>query len=223
MAFCSNCGAELKDGVNFCPSCGKALKEPVSASASAAQENNPSQTDAAPQAGAQQTDNNTYYQPNTNSADFSSKLAGITDTPDSTADYDRNDIAQNKVYAILSYIGLLFLVPLLGAPNSKFARFHANQGIVLFIAEAALSIISAVFSLVFGAIKGALHTAYVLVNLTGGVSFPYVLVSVLNVIFTVVFSILGLLILLLAIVGIINAAQGRAKELPLIGKIRILK
>src|SRR5689334_12413568 len=47
---------------------------------------------------------------------------------------DAADIEQNKVYAVLAYIGLLFLVPLFAAPNSKFARYHTNQGIVLFIA-----------------------------------------------------------------------------------------
>lgn len=222
MAFCSNCGTELKDGVNFCPSCGKAVKEevkePVSAGTAPVQDNNAAQQSAEPQPETQQNTNNTYYQPYTNKADFGAKLAGITDTPDTTADYDQNDISQNKVYAILSYISLLFLVPLLGAPNSKFARFHANQGIVLFIAEAALGIISMVFSLIFGAIKGALYYQYVF-----GGSLPYTLVNIVSIFFTVVFSIVGLFILFLAIIGIINAAQGKAKELPLIGKIKILK
>jgi len=37
--------------------------------------------------------------------------------------------------AILSYIGVLFLIPLLVAKNDEFAVFHAKQGMTLFIAE----------------------------------------------------------------------------------------
>lgn len=47
---------------------------------------------------------------------------------------EAKDAEENKVYAVLSYIGLLFLVPLIAAKDSPYARFHANQGIVLFIA-----------------------------------------------------------------------------------------
>ena len=48
----------------------------------------------------------------------------------------KKDKEENKVYGALAYIGILFLIPLLVAPKSKFAKFHANQGCVLFIAEA---------------------------------------------------------------------------------------
>ena len=37
------------------------------------------------------------------------------------------------------------------------------------------------------------------------------------------FSLLGIVFLVLVIIGIINAANGKAKELPVIGKYRILK
>jgi hypothetical protein len=48
---------------------------------------------------------------------------------------DADDIEKNKVFAVLAYIGILFLVPLLAAPQSRFARYHTNQGIVLFLAS----------------------------------------------------------------------------------------
>jgi uncharacterized membrane protein len=37
--------------------------------------------------------------------------------------------------AVLSYIWLLFLIPLLLRRESTFARFHAKQGMVLFVIE----------------------------------------------------------------------------------------
>lgn len=43
------------------------------------------------------------------------------------------DIQENKVLAMLSYLGILFLVPLLLKPNSKFVKFHVKQGIILTI------------------------------------------------------------------------------------------
>jgi uncharacterized membrane protein len=45
------------------------------------------------------------------------------------------DIEENKAIACLSYIWILFLVPLLAKRDSKFAQFHAKQGLVLFIVE----------------------------------------------------------------------------------------
>lgn len=45
------------------------------------------------------------------------------------------DVEANKVIAALSYVWILFLVPLLAKRDSKFAQFHAKQGLVLFIIE----------------------------------------------------------------------------------------
>lgn len=39
----------------------------------------------------------------------------------------------NKLLAAVSYISILFLLPLLVAKDDNFARFHANQGLVLFL------------------------------------------------------------------------------------------
>lgn len=47
--------------------------------------------------------------------------------------FDAKDIAENKYVAALSYIGILFLVPLLVKKESPFAQFHAKQGLVLTI------------------------------------------------------------------------------------------
>ena len=38
-------------------------------------------------------------------------------TEDNTSEFDQEDINQNKVMAVLAYIGILVLVPLLVAPN----------------------------------------------------------------------------------------------------------
>lgn len=47
------------------------------------------------------------------------------------------DIEANRTVAALSYVWILCLVPLLTKKRSKFAQFHAKQGLVLFVVELA--------------------------------------------------------------------------------------
>ena len=120
----------------------------------------------------------------------------MMNTNDTTSQFDPQDINDNKGMSVLAYIGILFLIPLLACPNSRFARYHTNQGLVLFLLELAIGVVTSIFAFipVIGPIIGGLLSA------VGGI-------------FTLV----------LMIMGIINAAQGQAKELPLIGKITLLK
>ena len=39
----------------------------------------------------------------------------------------------DKIMGILAYVGILVVVPLFAGGNSKFVKYHANQGLVLFI------------------------------------------------------------------------------------------
>jgi len=49
------------------------------------------------------------------------------------------DIESSRTIATLSYLWILFLVPLLLQRKSKFAQFHAKQGLVLFVIEFVLA------------------------------------------------------------------------------------
>ena len=51
------------------------------------------------------------------------------------------EIQEGKIFAMLAYLWILCLVPLLLKKENKFALFHAKQGLVLFICEIALWII----------------------------------------------------------------------------------
>lgn len=99
---------------------------------------------------------------------------------------DPSDISANKVMAILAYIGILVLIPLFAAKESKFARFHTNQGLILFICNIVIYFISLIPGL------------------------------------KAICWILSVAALVFAIIGIIGAAKGETKELPLIGKYRII-
>ena len=72
------------------------------------------------------------------------------------------DIEENKVIAALSYAWILFLVPLLGKRKSKFAQFHAKQGLVVFILELIGSLL--IWFPVFGQL---LMLAFVVISVIG--------------------------------------------------------
>lgn len=51
------------------------------------------------------------------------------------------DVQDGKGLAWLSYLGILFLIPLLAKKENKYCQFHAKQGLVLLIAEIIISIV----------------------------------------------------------------------------------
>ena len=109
---------------------------------------------------------------------------------DDTMSPDPSDVEKNKVMAILAYLGCLCLVPLLAAKDSPFARYHANQGLTLFLGWFIVSILGYMINM------------------------PMVSMG---------FVVLRLGMIVLAVLGIINAASGKMQPLPLIGGITLLK
>lgn len=43
------------------------------------------------------------------------------------------DVEENKLWAVLGYLGILCLIPLLGKKDSPFAQYHAKQGLILLL------------------------------------------------------------------------------------------
>ena len=123
----------------------------------------------------------------------------FTNTEDNTDNFAKKDINSNGIYAVLAYFGVLIIVPLVCAPESKFARFHSNQSLVLII-----------FTFIFTVI------ASILSALAFSSSVP------LGIFITGLLSLISIIPFVMWIQGIANAASGKAKKLPLIGKITIL-
>ncbi len=48
---------------------------------------------------------------------------------------------QDRVYALLAYLGFMVLAPILMRLRVRFVRFHVNQGLVLFLSESLLSVV----------------------------------------------------------------------------------
>lgn len=138
------------------------------------------------------------------------KFNKFNNTKDTTADYDAADIQAHKATAWLAYIGPLFLIPLLAFKDSKYSRFHAIQGATMCALWVASWIVTVILSLIpipmTGHVFGAGFTYY------GTPLWMSLIIWVIEI-----------FVLVFAIVGIINAATGKAKELPLIGKIKFFK
>ena len=123
------------------------------------------------------------------------------ETNQESAQFDSQDVEKNKLLAIVGYIfPILFFIPLVTeAKDSIYAKFHSNQQLILLIFGFAggmgLSIMS--YILAFIPVMGAMMAMLLL-------------------------PVFWFVYLALIIMGIINAANGGTKKLPVIGGLATL-
>ena len=165
MAFCEKCGAQIPENGTFCAACGA----PVAAQAQ------PTRTPEQPAAQPQAPEQPAY------------------DPADHTAEFDPEDVSQNKVIAMAAYIlGTVgIIIALLAAPQSKYAAFHSRQALKLDIVSTLLLIVSAVLAFTF------------IVPIAGAVC-----IAILFVV---------------RIICFFQVCSGKAKDAAIIGKLPFLK
>ena len=115
---------------------------------------------------------------------------------------ESSDAEKNKVMAIVGYIlPILFFIPLLSEESKKspFAKFHANQQLVLLLTGIAGWIAVSILSVLLG------------------------ITIILIVLIPIIWVVFQIALLVFAILGIINAAKGEMKKLPIIGGFEIIK
>lgn len=117
--------------------------------------------------------------------------------------YDPADVEGTKVVCAFSYIGILFFLPLVAYPNSRFGKFHANQALVLLIASCIFKTALAVLAGIWWAIPFV----------------PNMLARSGDWLFELAEWALPLAA---GIYGFVGALNGKAKEIPLIGKINLI-
>ena len=87
--------------------------------------------------------------------------AAVTDIYDHTSEFSPEDIANNKLYAILMYCVSLMgiIIGLLAAGDSPYVRFHVKQSLKLFICEVLLGLITAAlfWTVIVGIVGGILE------------------------------------------------------------------
>ena len=126
--------------------------------------------------------------------DLNQKINDAINTPDETMNFDPADIQTNQTYCIFAYLSWLVLIPLLAAPNSRYAKYHSNQGILLAIAGTVGSTVLGVLGLI-----------------------PFV-----GLIFSIILGLYSAIILVFAVIGIIHVINGQARPLPLIGGFKLI-
>ena len=109
--------------------------------------------------------------------------------PNRNMDYSYMNKQDTKGITIATLSYLLFFLPFIFCADNKYARFHANQGLVLLIFSAVLILI-------------------------------FAFIPVVGKYFTMFFALVSFIFL---IIGISNALSGRAKRLPIIGKINLIE
>lgn len=192
MAYCIKCGAKVNDGAKFCSECGAQIPEGQGQGSQYSQTGQNTNQDAwnySYQGGQSQGYQSQGYQ-----------SQGQQYYQYEEEKFQTDDVQRNKVMGVLSYIGILVLIPLLaGNRASEYLRHHLNQGLVLWITSLIVNLITE------GSILGYRvfnHPGWIL-SLIGGV--------------------VSLVIFILAVDGIVSACRGTKRPLPIVGNIRIFK
>jgi uncharacterized membrane protein len=102
------------------------------------------------------------------------------------------EIESGKTMGILAYI--FFVIPLLAARDNKFAMYHTEQAIILWIAFIVIYIVLWIVTYVIGMISSSIACV----------------VSVLGLLPWIAYVVLW-------IMGLLNAIGGKVKELPVVG------
>lgn len=208
MTYCVKCGAQVEDGIGICPQCGAVI--PGAFDTDGQQYTSAGQRDyygsqSYGDAGGYK-DSQPYESANTYSGQFYGNADAYNSqqyTYEQRADYEydpdyfpQSEVKQNKLMAVLAYLGILVLIPVLaGDKSSDYLKQHINQGLVLFVIDAVIEVTEKIVDHVI-LVGDALSWA----------------VDVANFAFFI-----------LAIMGIVSAAKGTRKLLPTIGNIRIFK
>ena len=135
----------------------------------------------------------------------------LRDTRDFSHNYDMNDFAAHKKHCILASLGITFWVPYAFSGNCQSSRFYANQGLLTLIIEA-------VFSIIYSLLINLVGIAFVENTFDG-----YRL-SIAGWIFGFLFTVICYAIpVFIVVTSIQNIRAGKIKEIPFIGRLRLIR
>ena len=119
----------------------------------------------------------------------------ITNSKDNKPKFDKKDIEENKAMACLAYI--VAPIPYFIETKSKWVKYHAIQGMNLLIIDILLSLL-----------------VYIISSL---IFWPFLILKVL--LRLTLYSV----VVIYSLIGIIHVCNCETKELPIIGKIKLIK
>lgn len=164
MAYCEKCGAYIPDGQSKCLACGFDGAEEERRAAQAARQQEDQRAQAEQRRRERQEINKKWAESEQQhrrkeaeekarreaeqkqSADWHQTEYGSFRFTDGN-EPRRSASGHNKVLAALSYVNILFLLPLLVAQDDEFAKFHARQGARLFVCNAIGTVLGSIFSI----------------------------------------------------------------------------
>ncbi len=139
-------------------------------------------------------------QPAAAAAPAAPKKNFITDTPDHTSAFTDEERAKGKALSILSYLWFLVLIPAFAGRDSRYVRFHVKQGLVLSMATSAY-----------------LYVQNILLDIFQALLWNFIVLKIIYVFIAVCLWFVFTVFIALMVLGIIYAAKGKAKELPIVG------
>ena len=114
---------------------------------------------------------------------------------------EQEELKGKKFTACLSYLFWFTVIPMIYSTESKFVKYHANQGFVLTIVETIYLIITVIVSKILWSFS---RSTSLLVE------------TIMLMVFVGVFGMLSL-------IGIFNVIRGKEKPIPTFGHIKLLK
>ncbi len=203
MKNCPKCNAQLDDGVKFCVSCGAPVD--VQAQPEVQQQAAPQPEAQTPPQGAQQNAQSAQgaQQPFTPQQPFAHSAPSDN----------------RKMFSVLAYIPLLWLIGLLVAPekNDARVRFNVGQGIIANIAIVVLNVAAAIIRTLLYLI---FRTEQKLWGFGTGV---YSTPGFVNVLSNLLAYGVNIVSLLLIVYGIYKVCKDEDAYLPVIGKFAFYK
>ena len=136
MSYCRECGAYIPDGENRCLACGWTEK-----TASGAQTQREQKREKKAENSAENHKNNNncrrnYSYGGREDRRGADRYYSASDASTPRQNYARDysaDAKKNRGLACLCYLGPLFILSWLLKPDSKFVKYHINQGLLLFL------------------------------------------------------------------------------------------
>ncbi|MDR3297849.1 MAG: hypothetical protein LBT19_00505 [Candidatus Nomurabacteria bacterium] len=128
---------------------------------------------------------------------------------------DAKTIEAGKGMAIFAYI--IALIPYFAEKNNKYVRYHAVQGMNILLICIGWSIVAGILSSILaGVFIGGCYSW--LVTGSAGMCNPS-LYGIISFVLWVPSIVIGVC----DIIGLVNAASGKMKAVPIFGKIKIIK
>ena len=132
-------------------------------------------------------------------------------TTDHTRDYDPEDFKKNKKFSIIALFGITFWVPFVFNSDCGSSRFHANQGLLVLIVEIIMGLGESIFA-------AMINTAFF-----DSASLSPVLLVIGIILYLILTAIFYAIPIFMIATGIKNISAGKVKDLPFIGKLRLVR